>query len=164
MFNKLPMVSPGFCGEDGGVKRILKRATGRCLTAALLSSLTIAGCVDDDGSDQVDFRPEDMPCPPCNVEANNLHLGLNTQLDPADIVDIHIEISNERASLSELINIGALAVPHDPETVTVVDDELCTIGPSGVTPTNATIMFELLDDIGGIYVVSDEIPIASTCP
>lgn len=125
----------------------------------------LVSCADDEiRADLVDFRPVDLPCPPCDVEANNLHLGLNTQLDPADIVDIDIKISNERASISEIINIGAIAVPHAPETVTVVEDELCTIGPSGVTPTDATIIFELLDDVGGTYVVSDEIPIASTCP
>ena len=130
----------------------------------ILPVLIAFGCAaEDDGfDDDVDLRPAQSACPPCFIGGNQIHLGIATAYNPNLITNVSVEISNSGAA--ELLDYGAtVAVPNDPSTIAVTDNELCTVGRTGQPPTRAYVEFELSGSTGP-YTIGEDIAITAACP
>jgi hypothetical protein len=143
------------------MKKLLRVFTMLALALPGLSSFGCEAEVDELGDD-VELRPMQSACPPCYIGGEEMYLGISTDYNPNAIMGVSVEISNSGAS--ELIDYGAtLAVPNDPNTIAVTDNELCTVGRTGQPPTTAYVEFEISGSAGPI-TVGENIAIVSNCP
>jgi hypothetical protein len=134
------------------------------LALVLPLGLSSFGCEaeEDEFEAEFDLRPAQSACPPCFIGDGKVHLGISTDYNPNSILGVSVEISNSGAT--ELLDYGAtLAVPNDPSTVEVTDNELCTVGRTGQPPTTAYVEFKLSGAAGPI-TVGENIAIVSNCP
>jgi hypothetical protein len=137
-----------------------------CLIALVAPAVLLASaCTDETDNFEAagELRPDDLVCPPCYIEPPRAYLGINTDYNPANITNVSVRITN--ASGSELRDYGtSYSVPNDPNTVTITDNELCTVGTTGQPPTQAFVEFK----IGGaapttLYEEIDYVPVTA-CP
>ena len=114
------------------------------------------GAFEDD-----QLRPQASPCPVCKIKKPTTKLGLATAYSPSSVTNVSILISN--AAGSELRNYGStLTIPNDPNSITMTDNELCTVGTTGAPPSTAYITF-VLTTAAGTETVGQYIPIEETC-
>jgi hypothetical protein len=105
-------------------------------------ALLVSACGDefDEFEDTEEFRPAKAGCPPCFVGGNHAYLGISTNYNPANITSTSLTIQN--AGGSETRNYGtSYTIPNDPNTVTITDNELCTVGTTGQAPTKVLVEF-----------------------
>src|SRR5262245_58750793 len=118
---------------------MLKNQVRLSLFIALLAAAVPAtpACVDDieDFDDEVEFRPDDLACPPCYVDGNVARFGIGTGYNPSNITNLSVTITNSGGS--ELRDYGSPTVPYTPNTLAITDNELCTVGTTGQPPTKA---------------------------
>jgi hypothetical protein len=130
----------------------------------LFLGLCTFACVDeyDEDLDGDQLRPAQSACPPCYIGGNQAHLGISTRYNTNSLTNVAVRISNSGGS--ELRDYDALSVPYDPNTTTVTDNELCTVGSTGQPPTMAIVEFEFGNPSGPPTTVSEEIAITANCP
>jgi hypothetical protein len=131
------------------------------------AGLFTSGCTDefDEFEDMDQLRPERPICSHCDfilaATGATAQLGISTDYSPGSITNVSILISN--AGGTELLDYGdTLSVPNDPNTITVPDNELCTVGTTGSPPTAIYVEFEITD-AAGFYKVGNNVPFTGTC-